>query len=315
MPQVVADLLLLLATAIWGSTFPMVKETISSVRPFTFLAARFLTASSALLLYLMVRRLRCLRTSRQRQGKDTRTATGEHPGLRPGFLGGCVITGMVLLFAYCTQTFGMLTIPAGKAAFIVGMSVVIVPVVSAILLKTTPDTSTSTGVLLAAAGLGFMSLTLPFRIDTGDLLVFLSAVGYAAHILLVGVYSKDNDPVVFATIQVMVVGIGSLVAAMLFERPLVIPRQTWSAILYCGILASAVTMLIQATAQRYTSATLAALMFSGEPVFGSFFSWLILGETLTPRESVGAVLILAGILISKISSLKQQPSGEEQVAI
>ena len=120
-----------------------------------------------------------------------------------------MITGMVLLFAYCTQTFGMLTIPAGKAAFIVGMSVVIVPVVSAILLKTTPDTSTSTGVLLAAAGLGFMSLTLPFRIDRRPA-GFPERGGYAAHILLVGVYSKDNDPVVFATIQVMVVGIGSL---------------------------------------------------------------------------------------------------------
>ncbi|NLC14872.1 MAG: DMT family transporter [Firmicutes bacterium] len=323
MTQTVADLLLLLATAIWGSTFPVVKDTISSIRPFTFLAVRFLTADCALLLYLGARHLFRLGS---RQEPPPVSPSGLRQGSCTATLSGCVITGMVLLFAYCFQTFGMLTVPAGKAAFIVGMSVVIVPVVSAILFKIAPDTNTSIGVILAASGLGFMSLTLPFTVQRGDLLVFLGACGYAAHILLVGVHSKRNAPVVFSAVQVTTVCVGAFVAAILFERPLVIPRQAWGAILYCGIVASAFGIMIQSSVQRYTSPTHAAVIYTGEPVFGALFSWLILGETLSPREYTGAALILAGMLVSKLAPGKGQrkeqpdrerpdgePPGEEQL--
>lgn len=323
MPQIIADAWLLLATAIWGSTFPIVKETIASIPPFAFLAARFLVASSVLFLFLVVRRFVRPGTSLPlygggRYGQGARAVRGAGGNCCWQALAGCVITGVVLLLSYCAQVFGMLTVPAGKAAFIVGMSVVIVPVVSAVMYKTSPDSATGVGVLLAAAGLGFMSLTLPLSVQRGDLLVFLSAIGYAAHILLVGKHSRRVDPIVFAAVQVSTVGVGALVAAMLFERSVSIPQQAWGAILYCGVVGSAFTMIIQSSMQRFTSPTHAAVIYSGEPVFGALFSWLILGETLTLRETMGAGLILAGILVSKISPRKEkrkpEPSGEDQLA-
>ncbi len=328
MPQMVADLLLLLVTVIWGTTFVLVKGAISSVKPFTFLAVRFFIGGLFLLLWLVARRVW---PSRRARGKDGFGAQGHAhgneadnsvaacvysgTGVRSGPLRGSVITGITLLLAYATQTFGLLTVAAGKAAFITGLSVVMVPVASALLLKMVPDQSTTVGVILAIIGLGLMSLSLPFRVELGDMLVFLCAIGFAAHILLVGVHSKDNDPVVFAAIQLMVVAAGSFVAALFLERPLIIPRQTWGAIVYTAILATSITVLIQSAVQKYTSATHAALIFSAEPVFGAVFAWIMLGEVLSARETVGAVLILAGMLVSEVSPRKEQPSGKGRLEV
>lgn len=314
MPQIVADLLLLLATAIWGSTFPIVKEAISSIKPFTFLAARFLTAGATLLLVLAVRSL-ARRWASRRAGHHNDHDRKRVSRLPRGLIRNAVIAGGILLFAYSAQTFGMLTVPAGKAGFIVGMSVVMVPVASALVLKVAPDTSTGIGVVLATLGLGLMSLTLPFRVEIGDTLVFLSAVGYAAHILLLGEYSKHYEPVALAAIQVMAVGVGCLIAALRSEQPLLIPRKSWGAIAYCGVLATALTLTIQSTVQRYTTASHTALILSGEPVFAALFAWILIGETLTPRETVGAVLILAGMLVSELAPGKKQPAAQEQAAV
>ncbi|HHT84672.1 MAG: DMT family transporter [Bacillota bacterium] len=356
MPQVVADLLLLLITIIWGTTFVLVKDAIASIKPFTFLAVRFFVGSVILLLWLGLRRVllsrratgeagsdrECrLKAGETRHGSNGAGAAGGVAGLPAGtcavgslgaaaasggadagargdsrvrreLIRASVITGITLFFAYSTQTVGLLTVAAGKAAFITGLSVVLVPVGSALLLRVVPEWSTTMGVILATIGLGVMSLTLPFRVETGDVLIFLCAIGFAAHILLVGIHSKNNDPAVFAAIQLMIVAAGSLVCALLLERPLVIPGQTWGAITFTGIMATAVTVLIQSTVQKYTTASHAALIYSAEPVFAALFGWIALGEMLSPRETVGAVLILAGMLVSEITPWKRRQLAEEQ---
>ncbi|HHY16907.1 MAG TPA: DMT family transporter [Firmicutes bacterium] len=315
MPQILADGLLLLVTVIWGTTFVLVKEAISSVKPFTFLAVRFFIGGLSLVLWLVVRRvlpsLRAQARVSRAQAQAPDNGAGEAcpclsgdvqagDNTRKRFLMGSAVTGVTLLLAYATQTFGLLTVAAGKAAFITGLSVVMVPIASAFLLKTVPDRSTVAGVILATIGLGLMSLTFPFRIEPGDLLVFLCAMGFAAHILLVGIYARDNDPLVFAAIQLMVVAVGSFGAALLLEQPLSVPKESWGAIVYTATIATALTVLIQSAVQKYTSSTHTALIFSAEPVFGAFFAWIMLGEVLSSREMLGAVFILAGMLVSEI---------------
>ncbi|NLC14873.1 MAG: DMT family transporter [Firmicutes bacterium] len=325
MSQVVADLLLLLITIIWGTTFVIVKEATVSIKPFTFLAVRFFVGSFALLFWLALRRMwRSNRTRGEADGHFDHAAGGVSDAVggaldcfrtRKVLVNGAVITGVTLFLAYATQTIGLLTVAAGKAAFITGLSVVLVPVGSAVLLRVVPEINAAIGVFLATIGLGVMSLTLPFRVETGDVLIFLCAIGFAAHILLVGIHSKHGDPAIFAAIQLMIVAVGSLVAALCLEQPLVVPREAWGAIIYTGIVATAVTVLVQSTVQKYTSATHAALIYSAEPVFAAFFGWLMLGEVLSPREAVGAVLILAGMLVSEIAPGKrQQLSGGHTVA-
>ncbi|NLU05629.1 MAG: DMT family transporter [Firmicutes bacterium] len=362
MQQLVADLLLLLITVIWGTTFVIVKEATESIKPFTFLAVRFAIGSATLLLWLVLRRVWRSRARsmvpgggeddlKARQASFCSHASEHAPegaatssraaisrsgdraanrgsglaadategvtGARAGFRGadllrGAVITGITLFLAYATQTIGLMTVAAGKAAFITGLSVVLVPLGSALLLRVVPETNTTLGVILATIGLGLMSLTLPFNVETGDVLIFLCAIGFAAHILLVGIHSKNGDPAVFAVIQLIIVALGSLVAALFLERPLVVPENTWGAIVYTGIMATALTVLLQSTVQQYTSATHAALIYSAEPVFAAFFGWLMLGEVLSPRETVGAVLILAGMLVSEIGPRKAGQPEEEQ---
>ena len=122
MPQILADALLLFVTVIWGTTFVLVKGAISSVRPFTFLAVRFAIGGISLLLWLFVRKIRV-------SGKAQANAVigGMEPVKNHGdtiisadstvlakssgwFVKGAIITGITLLLAYATQTFGLLTV-------------------------------------------------------------------------------------------------------------------------------------------------------------------------------------------------------------
>ncbi len=164
---------------------------------------------------------------------------------------------------------------------------------------------------LATVGLGFMSLEFPFRVAAGDLLVFLCALGFAAHILLVDSYSKGNDPVLFAAVQLLVVSGGSFAAALFLERPLYVPPGAWGTIVFMALLATSFTFLTQSAVQRYTSATHTALIFSAEPVFGAVFAWFLAGEVLSLREIVGAGLILAGMLVSELGPVLSGEAGQE----
>jgi drug/metabolite transporter (DMT)-like permease len=314
MSQIVADLLLLLVTVIWGTTFVVVKEAIEAIKPFTFIAVRFLVGGLFLLVFVLLRAFLVKNNSDTahvigRQGVESTPGNSRESSARlkirqlnREFTLGSVITGVTLFLAYATQTVGLITVPAGKAAFITGLSVVMVPVASAFLLKSVPPTNTVFGVVLATIGLGFMSLTFPVMVQAGDVLVFLCAIGFAAHILLIEKYSKENDPLLFAAIQLLVVSFGAFVAAVLFEWPLTIPKDSWASITYTAIIATSITILIQSGVQKYTTATHAALILSCEPVFGAFFAWLKAGEILSTREIWGAILIVAGMVISEIGS-------------
>lgn len=283
MPQLTADLLLLLVTLVWGSSFVIVKDAIATMAPMTFIAVRFLIAGLVLLVWHIVRA----------GPRDWPRATRE-------FYVGGILTGLVLLFSYATQTLGLLTVAAGKAAFLTGLYVVIVPVASRALLRATPDRASVIGVILATAGLGLLSLKLPVQVAPGDILVFLCAFGFAAHIMLISRYSGYGDPVFFAAIQLLVVSAGSFIYALIGERPLAVPPGAWTSILFTALACTSFAFLTQTAVQRYTSATHTALIFSGEPVFGAVFAWWLGGEVLLTREIVGAGCILMGMLVSEL---------------
>lgn len=303
MSQLAADLLLLLVTLIWGTTFVIVKNAIASMRPLTYISIRFLVAGAVLLGWYVVRRVGRNLRSKGEIRVEVELCSGEAHSRR--FLTGSLITGVALLFSYITQTLGLITVPAGKAAFITGLSVVIVPVASGLLLRKAPDRASVIGVVLATTGLGLMSLKLPLTVEAGDLLVFLCAIGFASHILLVEAYSDHGDTVLFAAIQLLVVSLGSFIGALVFERPLVIPGKAWGAILFTALAATSFAFLTQSAVQRYTTATHTALILSVEPVFGAFFAWLLVDEVLTPREIAGAIAILGGMLVSELGSLRR----------
>ncbi len=290
MSPLIADGLLILVTLVWGSTFVVVKNAVETMGALTFIAVRFFIAGIALLVWY------ALRPGRLRFA------------VPPSLYWGGLFAGLALCFSYIAQTLGLITVSAGKAAFITGLYVVIVPVASRVLFKTASDVGSIVGVTLAALGLGLLSLTLPFSIAPGDFLLFLCSIGFAAHILIVGVYGDRGSPVLFSAVQLLVVSVICFFLALVFERPLSVPRGTWGSIVYMALAATSFAFLTQSAVQRFTSATHTALIFSAEPVFGALFAWLATGETLSSKELAGAAFVLLGMLVSEAGVFRQAQS-------
>lgn len=279
--KLLAILALLFVTLVWGATFVTVKEAIKHIEPFYFLAVRFAIAT---LIMLMVSNKRLLKVT---------TTT-----LLQGF-----IIGLVLFAAYSFQTFGLKYTSASNAGFITGLSVVLVPVFLTVTTRRAPGITAITGVISATAGLGFLTLSETMQINYGDILVLLCAVSYALHILLVGRFSPENDTFILATVQIATVAIASFVAALIKETAPTADAfnsQVWEAILITAVFATALAFFLQTWTQKFTSPTHTAIIFTTEPVFAAVFAYLIGGESFTLRQGFGAVLILAGMLISEL---------------
>lgn len=284
--QLLADLGLVFITLVWGATFVTVQEAIKKVEPYYFLSIRF---GIAALIMMAAANKRLLHTSFKTLLKG-------------------MFIGLMLFSGYAFQTFGLKYTSASNTGFITGLSVAIVPIFMAVATKRLPGLYSILGVISATVGLGFMTINESLQFNFGDILVFFCAVSYAAHILLVGRFSPDNDPFVLATLQIGTVSVFSFAAALLKERtptPADFTSQVWWAILITAVLATALAFLLQTWTQKYTSPTHTAIIFTMEPLFAAIFAYWLIGETFTIQQGIGAVLIIAGMLASEISPKNQ----------
>lgn len=273
-----ANLSLLLVSAIWGSSFVVVKEAVETVPPLLFVALRFWVGAAALAVVYW----RALRSS-------------------PGVWRAGSLVGMLLFASFALQTFGLQTTTSAKAGFITGLSVVMVPIGSAILLRRPPRSVAVAGVALATIGLALLSVPDSLTPGLGDLLVLGCAFGFAAHILALGALPRGYHPGVLATAQLVASAISATVlVALLPDQRAPVSGSAWVAVLSMGLLATAGAYLIQTIAQRYTSPTDTALIFMAEPVFAALFAYFWRGETLQPRAWFGATLILAGMALAQL---------------
>jgi drug/metabolite transporter (DMT)-like permease len=290
--QLTADAALLLVTLIWGSTFVMVKNAVASFPVFSFLALRFAFAALALLPFVVLRQ----RNARANvpEGKATPLLLR---AVAP------VLLGVALFAGYAFQTAGLhLTTPA-KAGFITGLSVVIVPLFSALILRQPPSRNAWLGVGLAVLGLAFLTLQPGLQVAPGDLLVLACAFAFAAHILLTGRFAPRYDPLALTLGSLITVAILSSAAALIFDRPLDPAALTPSVLFaaaFTGVLATSVAFGLQTSAQRFTTATHTALIFAAEPVFAGLFSFLLIGEVLGLKQVLGCLLILAGMVVAEM---------------
>jgi drug/metabolite transporter (DMT)-like permease len=284
-----ADLALLLTTLIWGSTFVMVKDAVTAYPVFSFLTLRFLCAIAVMAPVAWL--------SRARRGVMQGNPSRDAPYLR---YGAPLLVGLALFAGFAFQTLGLqLTTPA-KTGFITGLSVVLVPLASAVVFHQAPGRNAWLGVGLAALGLALLSLEQGLKVNPGDLLVFGCAVAFAAQILLIGQFAPRCDPLTLTLGQFAVVAALSGVAAFAFESPPPLTGSVLFAAVFTGVLATSLAFGIQTVAQRFTSATHTALIFAAEPVFAALFSFLLIGEVLGLRQVAGCGLILAGMLVAEM---------------
>ena len=295
--QWLADGALLLVTLIWGSTFVMVKDAVTAYPVFAFLALRFGLATLAFLPLVWLRRREIWVTGKA--GAWAGIAPTLHSGFAHFFLPP-VLVGAALFAGFSFQTFGLqLTTPA-KAGFITGLSVVIVPLVTALVLRQSPGRNAWLGVGLATIGLALLTLRAGLRIAPGDLLVFGCALAFAGHILLTGRFAPHVDPLLLTLGQVMLVALLGGVAALMLESPPLPTGGVLFAAAFTGVLATSAAFGIQTVAQRFTTATHTALIFAAEPVFAALFSFWLIGEVLGPRQLLGSGLILVGMVVAEV---------------
>lgn len=277
--QIRADLALLLMTLIWGSTFVMVKDAVTSFPVFSFLAIRFGMATLVLLI-VGLKRLRTLNWRKLAAG---------------------VAVGLLLFAGYSFQTIGLRYTSASKAGFITGLSVVIVPVLSMLFWKHRPSAGAILGVLLAALGLASLTLNERFSIGYGDLIVLGCAFSYALHIISIGIFAPRIDPIALSIVQIATVTVACTVATFVTGVGWPAPTgQVWFAAGFTGLLATALAFGVQTSAQRFTTTTHTALIFVAEPVFAAVFGVLLAGDVLTGRILAGGILIVAGMIISEL---------------
>ncbi|MGA2985717.1 MAG: DMT family transporter [Terriglobia bacterium] len=272
-----AELLLTVATFIWGSTFVIVKGALADASPFPFIAIRFILAG-LLMLGVMAR------------GRIPRQV-----------LLASVLLGILLFAGFAFQTWGLVFTTPSKSAFITGFSVILVPLIS--LLHGYPLRAANAGG--AALGLlGLYFLVLPSgtgAVNRGDLLTLFGAMAFAVHIVLVGTYTRRYSFLHLAPGQILVVGIIATLATP-FD-----PSSTlhWTgrlvfAIAVTAIFATAFAFGTQVWAQQYTPPAHAALIFALEPVFAALTSRVVSKEHLGGKVLVGSALILAGMVISEV---------------
>jgi len=301
------DFLLLLTAAIWGFAFVAQRAGMEHVQPFTYNGVRFALGSLSLLplIFLFGRRSR-----RQARGKSptgtTSTSGRETAGDgRNGkvWLYG-LLCGSVLFTAASLQQVGIVFTTAGKAGFITGLYVVLVPL-SGLLWRQRAGRSRWAGAGLAVAGLYLLSVTRGFTVARGDFLVLLSALFWTAHVQLIGWFSPKTDSLLLASIQFAVCSFFSLVVAAAAETVVLegILRAAVP-ILYGGLCSVGIAYTLQVVVQKTAHPAHAAIILSLEGAFAVLGGWLILGELLSLRGLIGCALMLAGMIVSQTSLLR-----------
>lgn len=290
--QIRADLWLGFVALIWGSTFVVVKNELSSIGPLEFVAIRF--AFAFLVMALITRR------SLARMGWR-------------GVAAGALI-GVFLFGGYAFQTVGLKYTTASKAAFITGMCVVLAPLFGVLLLRLKPSAPALAGVAMAAAGMGLLSLTESLTLETGDLLVFGCAVSFALHIVAISHFAPRMNPVGLTTIQIGLVALAGTGSALALEGPFTMPPPgTIGVAAAMGVVATAFAFTVQNRVQAFTTPTHTALVLSLEPVFGALFGYLLAGELLSPRQLAGCLLILGGTLVAELRRETRELRAAEKV--
>jgi drug/metabolite transporter (DMT)-like permease len=275
------DLSLIAVAFIWGTTFVLVKRALADTSTLLFLTIRFAVATAALAIIFRreFQRAKLLQSWR-----------------------GALLAGICLFSGYVLQTFGLKYTSASKTGFITGLYIPLVPVFSSLVYRKVPQASEVSGVAVAFTGLALMTVQSDLaHIGGGDLLVAGCAVAYAFHILVLGRFSASAS---LGLLSVGQIGTGMLLSAGTFWWAEPIrwnpTPSVWIALAVTSLLATALAFSVQTWAQRWSNPTRTALIFSLEPVFAWGTSYVLAGETLSPRGTLGACLILAGILLVEL---------------
>jgi len=285
--------MLMLTALIWGTAFVAQSEGMNYVGGFTFNGCRFLLGGAVL--------IPCIFLLRKLNGQQWVKLTEEERKNQKkyGIIGG-ICCGILLCLASSLQQFGIVHTTVGKAGFITACYIVIVPLLG-IFLHRKAGLNIWISVGIAAVGMYLLCITEDFVIGRGDFLMFLCAVGFSLHVLVIDYFSPKADGVVISCIQFFTAGAISCIMMVLFENlDWSAVLSAWLPILYAGVMSCGVAYTLQVVAQKDVEPARASLIMSLESVFSVLAGWAILGQSLSLRELFGCMLVFGAIMLAQM---------------
>ena len=337
--QMKSSLILLLTALIWGVAFVAQSVGMDYVGPFTFNCVRSILGGLVLIPCIFVLdRIRperkagknlsagecCAADSKVSAedgcaagGKvsaedgcaaDSKVSAEEQRAGRRTLLTGGILCGVLLCVASNLQQIGIAGTSVGKAGFITALYIVIVPILGLFFRRKCSPT-VWLGVLLAICGLYFLCINEGIHIQKGDFFVFLCALCFSVHILVIDHYTQLVDGVKMSCIQFLVCGFLSGICMFLFENPSMHNvLEAWQPILYAGILSCGVAYTLQIVGQKGMNPTVASLILSLESVISALAGLVLLNQKLSVRETIGCVLMFAAIVLAQLPAGKKKAS-------
>jgi len=294
MPRHLANLLLLLAGAIWGAGFVAQSTAMESIGPFLFVGSRFLVAAIVLAPFAW-------REARQ----------APHP-VSMAHLRGFGLIGLALFLAMALQQVGLTITNVTNSGFLTGLYVVFVPFISLLVLGQKPHPVIWPAVLMTFVGIWMLAGGSLSDLNGGDLLTIGCAFMYAVQVILVGRFvGPSGRPLTLSFVQFALAAVLGLGVGLATE-PVSVAALTGALpeILYAGVVATGLAFTLQVIGQRYTTAPQAAIFLSTESLFAALFAALLLGEQVPVLGYAGGLLIFLAILLAELGPMvKQQPAG------
>lgn len=278
--------MLILVSLIWGSTFFLIKDTVSTVNENLIVLTRCFLAFIAMFLFQLYKKPKKL---------------FEKQGIMLGSL-----LGLLLAITYTSQTIGLKYTSTGHSAFITSSAVVAVPFILFFWFKTKIKNIDVLSVTIVFVGLFLLTYDFETALNKGDLITIITALSCALHIVLAGYAVKKANTYTLVTYQFFAASVVSFVALVLSPNSAysVLSSKAIMSLIYLGFIGTLFCYFVSVWVQKYVSSLKVALVFSLEPVFAAIFGYVFLFELLNIRELTGTIFILAGVVYHSIAKNK-----------
>ncbi len=299
--KITSNIFLMGTAIIWGFAFVAQRDSMGTMGPFMFSGIRMLLGSLTLVPIFMFADSR-----RRKRGEFDKITAEDRAEGRKNLTKGGIAAGIIIFIAANLQQVGLVTVDAGKTAFITALYILLVPLCG-IFLKNKTSVLNWIAAIIGAIGLYFLCITDGFSIAWGDLLVLIGAFFWAFHILVFDRFAPKVDVFKLVSIQFLVAGVISLLVALATEtNTLAAIWEEAPNIAYAGMLSSAIAFSLQGLGQKHANPTVASVILSTESMFGAIFGAIFLHEVLAGRELLGCILMMVAILLAQIPSPKDK---------
>lgn len=288
-------ILLFLTAFIWGVAFVAQSVAMDYIGPYTFNAVRSLLGGIVLVpcVFLFGQKKKAVKD--KDQAKETAL---DRP--RDMVTGG-LLCGIMLFLSTTLQQVGIQYTTVAKAGFITALYIILVPILG-IFLKKRVSFQIWMSVVIAIIGLYLLCMKGSFYLGQGDFLMLVCSLCFALHILVIDHFTDKVSGVKLSCIQFFVCGLLSCVLMFLFEKPAVSDiLSAWLPIVYAGVFSSGVAYTLQIIGQKGTDPTIASLILSLESVVSVLAGWIILRQSLTPKEILGCLLMFGAIILAQVT--------------